>query len=201
MPNRVFVIGNGKSLLSTNLNALIGEKTYAVNKIWKLFNRKIKWRPTDYVRCEYPRYEKLDVEVDLREMSNVNHLVMHLDPRMLFTYQSVRRGNVETTARWMDVCEGAKHDWHLPKVCTYGTVITTAIQVAILDGATEICLIGCDLEDGHFYDKTNTNIELAYEAHKIAARCSPVPIYNCSRGKLDMYPEADLEERITDGRT
>jgi hypothetical protein len=198
-----FVLGNGASLHDVDLNRLMGHRTYAVNRIWKLWqdNRKVSWRPTDYVRCERPRKSASAVQEDIREMVKVPHLVMHLERGMMYTWRMSSLPNVETKAQWIDACNGREaHDWHFPTVCTYGTVVTTAIQIAILDGAKEIVLLGCDLGKEHFYrGETFWNQELAYNSHVIASKCSPIPIYDASNGELSVYEKVNLDDVLKKG--
>src|SRR3990167_8981678 len=49
---RHFIIGSGKSLLSTPLDALEGEVTWAMNRIHLLYDRT-SWRPTFYFSCDF----------------------------------------------------------------------------------------------------------------------------------------------------
>ena len=100
----------------------------------------------------------------------------------------------------------APHAWHLPLLCDFGTVVTVAIQIAVLLEYEEIYLVGCDLgyerDVTHFYDSSseqrqppeqaNANILLA---HQIARKYSPVPIYNATiGGALEVYPRVAIEE-------
>jgi len=151
----VYVIGNGTSLLSVDFDKLIGKRTYAVNQIWKLWrdNPKITWRPTDYVRCEFPRLDMKSSDRDIGEMSQIKNLRFHLEERLQETWRRNARRDIFTHNSHFKTCGGKEnHNWHLPQVCGYGTVVTTAMQVAVLDGADEIYLLGCDLTmPNHFY--------------------------------------------------
>jgi hypothetical protein len=199
---RTFVVGNGPSLLDTDMNALIGERAYAVNRIWKLWenNKKIEWRPTDYVRCEYPRYSAKAVDEDLKRMMGVP-CIMHLEKRLYNSWRGNINPNVAVHAEWIDACEGTGLEWCLPTICICGTVVNTAIQIAITDGADEIYLLGCDLGEEHFYkDKKFDNSDLALRAHVIAHKCSPVPIYNAGvGGGLEVYPRDSVFNTLSRG--
>jgi hypothetical protein len=108
--------------------------------------------------------------------------------------------------------EYCPHMWHLPILCTYGSVVTVAIQLAIQLGYSPIYLLGCDLgyRDGqpsHFVEEYEHDYTLLREAsranmdtlqgHVIAARSSPVPIYNATvGGHLDAYKRVRLEDVI-----
>lgn len=194
----VYVIGNGPSLLNVDFSKLAGERTYAVNRIWKLWknNPDFTWRPTDYVRCEFPRIDRKASDVDIAEMSWIRDLHFHLEERLFPSWYKGHHREVSTHNDHFKTCGGKEeHDWHLPQICGYGTVVTTAIQVAILDGASEIYLLGCDLTTPEHpwgregFDRN----ELALRAHEIAARCSPVPIYNATiGGNLNVYKRKEL---------
>jgi len=179
---KTFIVGNGPSLALMDLNKLSGHKTYAVNRIWKLFD-KTDWRPTDYIRAELPAYDEKAVIEDCEKMYNVSRL--HLQAGF---YKYYKQPGIE----YFDTCLGEEpHDWHLPRICGYGTVVNIAVQLAILEGADEVYLIGCDLGlPNHFYGKEGTNKDsLPVSAHEIAKRCSSIPIYNATvGGSLEVYP-------------
>jgi len=189
---RHFVLGNGPSLSRVPFESLMFERTWGVNRIWKLFPRTA-WRPTYYVRSEVPSYRKEDVLEDLEHIKS---------EKLIAFLQAGFKGFVEQTYNWGDkltkrffgTCPGEDHPWHLPEICGFGTVVHTAIQLAIYSGATEIYLLGCDLGKEHFYDEPFENEDLALKAHQYAYESSPVPIYDCSDGDLDVYPKVDMNE-------
>jgi hypothetical protein len=102
--------------------------------------------------------------------------------------------------------------WHLPTVCTAFSGIGSCIQLAVLNGASEIYLLGCDLYEGDYTrnffvenytddyrDRSKLDNENMTQVHKVALRSSPVPIYNCTRGgKLEVYPRKSMES-VLDG--
>lgn len=196
--SRAFVLGNGPSLKDTDFSLLKGERTYAVNHIWKLFERT-DWRPTDYVRGELPAYDENDVIQDLREMQK---------NKVRIWYQKGFKGYVKAmwnkgVAGWESfiTCKGIEpHPWHLDEsVCGYGTVVNMAVQIAVKEGAGEIYLLGCDLGNGHFHEGEFRGEELALQAHILARQFCPVPIYNCTpEGGLDVFPRVKLEEVLGD---
>jgi hypothetical protein len=194
----VVVIGNGSSLKSVDFDKLTSYRTYAVNEIWKLWrdNPKIKWRPTDYVRCEKPRLDAQASNRDIFQMSAIKDLNFHLENRLEVSWRRCRRPGISTHNYHFETCDGKEeHNWHFPQICGYGTVVTTAIQIAVLDGASEIYLLGCDLTmPSHPWGETGIDRnDLALRAHKIAASCSPVPIYNATiDGNLNVYERKDF---------
>jgi len=111
----------------------------------------------------------------------------------------------------MDACPVT---WHLPNFCSFGGSVTVAIQIAASLGYGPLYLVGCDLgyKDGkpsHF----EPDYEKGYEAmlrparyanmdaimgHIIAKRCSPVPIYNATKGgTLEAYERVEYESLFT----
>jgi len=161
------IVGNGPSVTPELLESL-GENTWAVNRIWKIFG-DTEWRPKNYVRAELPSYNVKDVVEDLIEMGKVG-CVMWIHAGF-YPYSPVMPHR-KTRYEYFKTCSGKEeHDWHLPLVCGYGTVVHIAAQLAVKDGATEIEFVGCDLGSDHFYpDEDFTAEELAKKAHAIAER-------------------------------
>lgn len=192
---RAFVIGNGPSLKETNLDLLIGERTYAVNEIWRMFD-KTKWRPTDWVHGEiHGQNDK--VIASMKKIAKT-------DARMwlpggfyrLAGRKDVIYGRPVIPYVWCD--RRTREPWHLELgdyICKYGTSVHVAIQIAVVNGASEIYLLGCDLGKSHFYDEEFVDASLAHGAHEVAHECSPVPIYNATiGGNLEVYPRVKLED-------
>jgi hypothetical protein len=179
-----YVVGNGPSLKQTDLNKLLGRRSYATNRIWKVWqeNPNILWRPTDYVRLE-----KGGAEEDIAIMSQV--------PCVIYAQRGVNSANYFMWGSFFATCPGPqKHDWHLPMICAHGTAVHAAMQIAVRNGANKIVLLGCDLGmPAHFYGNEGIdNDALALEAHEIASRCCPVPIYNATvGGSLEVYPRIE----------
>jgi len=165
--SKAFVIGNGASITPELLESL-GENTWAVNRIWKIFDRT-DWRPKNYVRAEVPSYNVKEVIEDMTEMGKVACVIWYQAG-----FQPFLRSTpfVRTRCEKFKTCDGKEaHDWHLPLICGYGTVVHIAAQLAVREGATEVEFVGCDLGTEHFYpDVKFTNEELASKAHAIAER-------------------------------
>ena len=175
---KCYVIGNGSSLTPALLESL-DAPSFAVNRIWKMFPFTL-WKPTYYVRAEVPDYDLEHVRMDLRQMAWIG-CTMYLQNG--FRGQEPANCNPDTRFEYFQTCDGSRHDWHLPKICGYGTVVHIAMQIAVTLGFDEIHLLGCDLGDSHFYDEPFLSADLARDAHDIAARCCPVPIVS----GLEMY--------------
>jgi len=220
---RHWVIGNGKSLLDTPLHLLKNEVTWGMNRI-NLFYDKTDWRPTNYLMVDYNQQNPRNYWKDsIRAHWNTpkwlwdgfrsgHKLFSELDPI----------GEVPKTT-WIERCN--KHhyymadnhmkraeSWHFPTLCTAFSGIGTVLQLAVLNGATEIYLLGCDLYEADYRNNfftpnytddqrprdilDNTNMT---HVHRVAKRSSPVPIYNCTvGGKLEVYERKDIYE-VLDG--
>jgi hypothetical protein len=160
---RAFILGNGPSLKDTPLDLLIGETTFAMNRInlyWQVTHRETRWRPTYYFAFDWTGPDMVeDVVVNVTE---ARHSFLRAD----------RAGDIEMRLRRFEWpsrityfwprCdhlglnyEGAMHDpvlaarlpkaWHLPSVCSFGSTLHIAMQVAVLMGYNPIFLLGCDL--------------------------------------------------------
>jgi len=216
---RCFVIGNGPSLNETPLDRLIGEVTFACNRIHLLYD-KTKWRPTYYVQAETPQFDE-QVWVEATKIHLQLGCVMYLSGghRGFYTNHHMRRYEVpKTRVEFMDFCQHLQESkvdpknkpksWHLPQICNYGSTVHVAMQAAVKEGFNPIYLVGCDLgyeEDklNHFderytegvpqlRDAKRLNTELLW-AHKVAHKTAPVKIYNATiGGKLEVYPRVDF---------
>lgn len=188
-----WVVGNGESLKQTPLEKL-GD-TFAVNRIHHIYDRTL-WRPTYYVRTEPPQggnpelfFEECRVHIRLGE-------------KCIFPWEWKEVLGEEKNIEYVRVCRHFKYQpphkkahlqWHLPTICDT-SVITAAMQVAVLKGYSEIRLVGCDVSGKHFSDKDDGLIQTEQWKlqHQIAKSSCPIPIYNATiGGDLDVY------ERIT----
>jgi hypothetical protein len=224
--NRCFVVGNGPSLRDTDLDLLKREVTFATNRI-NLHYEYTDWRPTYYIRAEgFELMSQPSPELW------VNDLVTHMEDRsvevhanLYFSKHMQRLGLDSTGIIPLNTCahyethfhyKDCPHMWHLPVLCSYGSSVNVAIQMAVQKGFREIYLVGCDLgyvdggknhmspdyENG--YEKHLRSARYAntdtLNAHIIASRSSPVPIYNATiGGSLEVYERVDYYE-ILGGR-
>jgi hypothetical protein len=202
---RAFVIGNGESLKVTPLHMLEGEVTFAVNRIHKIYP-ETTWRPTHYVRVEPVELER-DNEETVEEFREECRLHVRLKEQCTFPKPWREWLGEHTNVTYRNTCRHFSRKrvpggWHLPMLCDYGTVVTAAIQEAVIRGATEIILLGCDLTGEHFtkdYGQALIQTELWRTAHEIAKRESPVPILNATYGgSLEIYPRVNLEAYLSD---
>lgn len=210
---RAFIVGNGLSLKRTNLDKLQGEISFAVNNIHLVYPTT-QWRPTHYVRAEGA--QDLDPETWIDSMliqvqGNAEIFCNVWFPKwMERNHLPLREMNI------IDACahytaqfdtENCPHMWHLPRICTFGSTVSVAMQIAVLLGYGPLYLIGCDLgykdnQPSHFDEHYEHGREQparlaninAFLGHVIAKRSSPVPIYNATLGgDLEVYERVDYE--------
>lgn len=202
---RHFIIGNGFSLKNTPLEELKNEITWGMNAIY-LF----PFKPSFYY-C-------IDVNEKDEHWQDAVRANMHCKKVFLRDgWQDQFSGdNIE----WIKICERhhwyaadnyrkRAESWHLPDVCTAFGSMNTVMQLAVLHGATEIYLVGCDLFTGndHFdrrypaFADWQTRNRIETHIHTIARRSSPVPIYNATvGGQLEIHPRVDIFEVLKHGK-
>ena len=199
---RAFVVGNGESLARTPLER-IPCPTFAVNRIHKIYPLT-SWRPDFYVRVEPVELDRDSAEA-VEEFREECRLHVALGEQCTFPKIWKEWLGEHPNVTYRNTCRHFSRKripggWHLPMLCDYGTVITAAIQEAVIRGFTEIVLVGCDLTGGHFtpdYGKAAIQTELWRTAHRIAKReadARGISIYNATAGgSLDVYPRVELE--------
>ncbi len=229
--SRWFVLGNGPSLNDTPLDKLIGEKTIGMNRIHLIYD-KTEWRPTVYMKIDYNPYLK-----DVWQYSVKLHLDMGIK---CYLWEALKDGHPEghpnydildsgvgdyPNAVWVPRCETnyswnnskVVKSWHLPSICTNLSTISAAMQIAVLEGATEIYLLGCDLgitkEKNHFVDDylpkeahkreyTENSNKNFLQSHILAKASSPIPIYNATvGGDLEIWERKDINEVLCHTRS
>lgn len=196
------VVGNGESLKVTPLEK-IKHPTFAVNRIHKIYPRT-SWRPTYYVRVEPVDLERGDEET-VENFREECRLHVRLGEQCTFPKIWKEWLGEFPNVTYRSTCRHFSRKripggWHLPMLCDYGTVVTAAIQEAVIRGFTEIVLIGCDLTGEHFdpdYGKAAIQTELWRTAHEIALRESHrlgIAICNATiGGTLEVYPRCAIE--------
>ncbi len=213
---RAFIVGNGKSLNRTNLNLMKGEVSFGVNGIAGIYQHT-DWRPTHYVRAEEastgadPTAYNLDMNIHkdlgceiwaneyfLRGTEGIHNSGQYRQIRSCAHY-GMHFNNPDTP-----------HLYHLPRLCTFGSSVNVAIQIALgILNFDEVYLVGCDMgyKDGevnHFSDNYTEGVgdmrsarlnELdILAAHMVCARTFPNKIYNATiGGVLEVYERIDYE--------
>lgn len=207
-------MGCGPSLAETNLDLLIGEVSFATNRIHLVYEQT-EWRPTYYVRAEGmelhnepdPRIWMADIEAhaDIPIYGNLYF------PKKL-GYTPDNWNAIKSCAHYDTHYDdkNCPHLWHFPNLCTFGSSVNVAIQLAVQMGYAPIYLVGCDLgykdgEPSHFTDEYEkgykdmlrparyANMD-TLQAHVIAKRSSDVEIFNATvGGELEVYERVNLE--------
>lgn len=222
---RAWIVANGKSLLQTPLELLKNETTYAMNRI-HLHYKNTSWRPDFYLMVDFNQqnkpvsYWKDCIEAHWNTPKYLWDGFRGGD--RMFPDLGNEIGEVPNTT-WIPRCKkhhyymGDNHmkraeSWHLPEICTAFSGIGALMQIAILNGASELYIVGADLYEAdyrnNFFDKNYTddqrprdtldNINMN-QVHRVARRSSPVPIYNATiGGKLEIHPRRDFFE-VLDG--
>jgi hypothetical protein len=201
------VVGNGESLRVTPLEK-IKYPCFAVNRIHKIYPLT-SWRPTYYVRVEPVELER-DSEEAVEAFREECRLHVRLGEQCTFPKIWREWLGEHPNVTYRNTCRHFSRKripggWHLPMLCDYGTVVTAAIQDAVIRGFTEIILVGCDLTGEHFtpdYGKAAIQTELWRTAHEIAGReaeANGIKIYNATTGgSLEIYPRVNLEAYLLD---
>lgn len=214
--SRAFIVGNGPSLKRTNLDLLVGETSFGVNRISGIYPFT-KWRPTHYVRAEEastlydPKIYQSDMEIhrDLGCEIWANEMfIREADGiRKSGQYRQIR-GCAHYTMHFDN--PDCPPVYHLPRLCTFGSSVNVAIQIALgILNIDTVYLVGCDMgyREGavnHFdenYTKGVGELRNAryteldiLQAHMIAARSFPSRILNATAGgSLEVYPRVKLE--------
>jgi len=146
---RAFVVGNGPSLKAEQLNKLIPEVSFGVNRIHLIYDQT-KWRPTHWVMMDFSNslFYKEDIHLHSRQGYPCH---IRSDIMAKFLEWCVRDKNWPTLEN-MNIVERCSHidierhtadAWHEP-VCQMGGSVPTAIQLAVQMGYSPIYTIGMD---------------------------------------------------------
>lgn len=214
---RHWIVGNGLSLNDTPLHLLKDEITWGMNRV-HLHYPNTDWRSTYYLMVDFNQQNPKDYWKEcIRAHWETPKFLWDgfRDGHPYFDFEPI--GDVPNTT-WIPRCK--KHHyymadnwkraekWHLPEICTAFSGIGSMIQLAVLEGATEIYILGADLYESDYRknfftpdytddqrdrsELDNTNMT---QVHRVALRSSPVPIYNATiGGKLEVYERKDIYE-------
>jgi hypothetical protein len=192
-----FILGNGPSIKQTPLDLLKNRITWGMNR------PPIK--PTFYY-C---------MDVHERDRGWRDAIRANLDCARVFLWEGWKEEFEGRNIVWLPRCERhhwyaadnfrrRAESWHLPDVCTAFGSMYVVMQLAVLYGATEIHLLGCDQFTGtgdhyredypEFVDQ-NVRNQIEQHIHTVSRRSSPVPIYNATiGGSLEVHPRVNLFE-------
>ena len=147
---RCFIVGNGPSLSLSDLNMLINEKTFAMNRIYKIFDKTV-WRPTYYsfidstgikeVYCDVLQNIKCCKFFDIQTCCSIIDIDKKAHFENTFFLQTIsslyRRPN-----EYIKPLFGEFPDTFWDG----GTIAYTCLQLAAFMGFKEIYMIGFDAE-------------------------------------------------------
>jgi hypothetical protein len=215
---RCFIIGNGPSLLASDLEKLKNEISFATNKIYLMFDQT-SWRPSYYVigddrilrrihrqikqKIKSPRFYAFNVVFDIEDFCLNNDYFYFLD------------GNVE----WKPVPFAKPTFSEEPFILQVGQTVTyECLQLAAYMGFGEIYLLGVDNNYSssinnagyyvandvkeHFSASYDASIYIAlidiqnaaYETALEYADKHGIKIYNATRGgKLEVFQRVDFD--------
>lgn len=226
---RCFIIGNGPSLRSEDLERLKGEHTFAMNRIYEIFDRT-DWRPTFYVVAD-PDYLRKNIK-DLYQY-NFNHMFLAAGEKETFGYPVNKVTRIYSKNKifriyqpnaWNDFTAYISVDISDGFSPCY-TVTFTSIQLAIYMGFSEIYLLGVDFSyavtydakgeihvderindyfSGKKYPGSLQNYASNLHAFSVAREyCDShgIKIYNATRGgKLEVFERVDFDELMGEGK-
>jgi hypothetical protein len=218
---RCFIIGNGASLTTNDLEKISLEKTFATNKIYKIY-KQTQFRPTYYVAIDYFILDDLDTLTE--QIHGIKFLYYNSISDKCYTGYDKHITNTEYFSINWDA-RYSPEPFNVPKfsndisfVYNGATVTYSCLQLAINMGFKEIYLIGVDnsfnlalknngelvrtkLEQDHFSSEYDTGdifqpfkIDFANSAYQSArdyADSHGIKIYNATRGG-----KLDVFERI-----
>jgi hypothetical protein len=212
---RCFIVGNGPSLTSDDLNLLKAEDCFASNSIFNMFVQT-EWRPKYYVLVD--RYACISVS-DIID-SGLEYIFLgsyrcrfNSESRYLLNYNNVKCIRSHQTI----IKSRFKFSYDIMK-CAFltNTVSYIIMQIAVYMGYSEIYLLGFDHNYGfevnekgnivknnnrsHFYSDNNkvvADIEgmtLSYNKMKEVAEKKGIKVYNATRGgKLEVFERIDFD--------
>lgn len=213
---RCWIIGNGASLNETNLDLIAGQPSIACNRI-NLIYPKTKFRPSIYVHPE-------------SLVDDMQYIQEHVDmgiPCYLgehFAEPPRGAGSLKDAPNihWIKEChhwtknfdsQDLPDEWHLPQLCSFGGSVNIAMQVAVLNGYDELCLLGCDLvyrdkkhnhfdtnyehggEQPAFYASRNAFFGHIQAMNWIRRKKKNINVFNCTAGGLlELWPRRKFED-------
>lgn len=194
---KAYIIGNGVSLAVEQLNKIVGQPSYACNRI-NLIYPKTEWRPTVYthveslapdipfiqenvdagITCWIAEHFNFEPKENVRFIKDCHHHLLNFDNPAL------------------------PDEWHFPQPCSFGGSVNWMMQRAVLDGFDELVLLGCDLqyrnkkqshfdkdyehggEQPAFYASRNALYGHIHALNYIRRRKLNVQVYNATQGGL-----------------
>lgn len=222
---RCFIIGNGPSLSINDLEKIKGEDSFAVNRIYRIFD-KTEWRPTYFFAQDTRIVDEIkdDVGTLLRECSSVflNSSIykqikygMKKKDNLYFIY--IDTDTINCYPNLPEFSENISERFHEGFTVTYA-----CIQMAVYMGYSEIYILGID----HSYNanrkpdgtvEENKNVQnympgiegklvflpqldkttLAYRKARMVCDEKKIIIKNATRGgMLEEFERVDFDELV-----
>lgn len=218
---RCFIVGNGPSLNTADLELISSEYSFGTNRIYKIFG-ETEWRPDFYFAVD-----NSFIESSWRELLslNIGHMFLATDANFDFSVFGDKATRIFEYTKfkvnmWNDMTAHISTD--VSKYFSVGYTVTfTAIQMAMYMGFRDIYLIGVDFDYsvtrdkkgrikkndsvkdyffGEKYKSTVLNYNSALNAYEVARKYADshnIKIYNATRGgKLEVFERADLNKVI-----
>ena len=218
---RLFILGNGPSLLKAPFKILEKEYTFAMNRIALMYSHH-QWRPSFFL-CTTTNVMRSEWNADILKSVELgipcfvwDKLKPYLPQLDNIHYLKCYHGE--------EVRSEAPDEWWSEDIITgvskFGTSMLPVLQISIYMGFKEIYLLGCDMgfkgtaEGGHdpnHFDSSYGTPGFAPEvlnmnmkaAHKLAARAAQrkgVKILNATvGGELEIYPRIDCFQLLDNG--
>ena len=214
---RCFIIGNGPSLITADLNKLLDEDCFAANYIFLVYPGTA-WRPKYYVMGD--RYTKITEE----QIENVGAEIAFLGDYFC-RFNDILPKNAVCLHQHVRLFEShCKASSDISKyVANLATVSFISMQIAAYMGYSEIYLLGfdhsysmelsrngtvikTDAKQSHFFKTADTSVDpkdmvgntygmtRAYEAFRDYAREHDIVVKNATRGgKLEVFERVDFD--------
>jgi len=215
---RCFIIGNGPSLLASDLDQLKNEFTFATNKIFLMFD-ETEWRPSYYAIVDVAILDQVHEEIKRK----IHCPVFYAYPAALeidgFSLNDEYYYGVDGTVNWKPSPFHTPRFSEEPFILHWGATVTyDCLQLAAYMGFEEIYLLGVDF---NYSRLTNNNGEIiennvvnhfsplygmnvfagnvdimraAYETARDYAVQHGIKIYNATRGgKLEVFERVDFD--------
>ncbi|MCL2633267.1 MAG: DUF115 domain-containing protein [Oscillospiraceae bacterium] len=216
---RCFIIGNGPSLKTQDLDLLKNEFTFATNQIYLAFE-ETAWRPTYYV-VEDDMFMETKHKEFCNIITGIKFLASHKIPAIeSFEAENAYYYNVDADSSYQQLPYKLKFSIEPGLVYHCDTVTYTCLQFAAFMGFKEIYLLGVDnsysvlrkadgeiiyknQKQNHFNQNYSAShyigdidlVNAGYQAAREYADNNDIKIYNATRaGELEVFERVTLED-------
>ena len=178
---RCFIVGNGPSLTIKDLERIKDEDSFAVNRIYKIFNQT-QWRPTFYCSQDTGILEEIqeDLNIILNNCKGIflNSYIIKQKYKIV-TGENINYFCLNTRQFYPDMPKFSKD----VSKCIYEgyTVAYACIQLAVYMGYSQIYIIGTD---------HNYSVNLKHDG-KVEKKQETANYMKGLEGKLCFYPQLE----------